>query len=117
MTQETYFLEAKGYRTPNAGCEGVDFTFDQVNYPNSIMTVQVKVFISKEAGKYNPDNEHLIVPDKITLRLFDINQTRMLKLVFENDVNWGTFLVSIDDLPKTECKLVENIFHGNASVF
>jgi hypothetical protein len=22
LTQETYFLEAKGYRTPNAGCEG-----------------------------------------------------------------------------------------------
>ena len=26
-------LEAKGYRTPNAGCEGADFTFDQVKYP------------------------------------------------------------------------------------
>ena len=47
------------------------------------MTVQVKVFISKEAGRYN----------------------------------WGTFLVPVDDLPRTECELVENIFHGNASVF
>ena len=66
------------------------------------MFAQVKVLISKEAGKYNPDNELLIVPDKIILRPFEMNQTKRSKLVFENDVNWGTFLVPVDELPKTE---------------
>ena len=46
-----------------------------------------------------------------------MSQTKRSRLVFENDINWGTFLVPDDDLPRTEWELVENIFHGNASVF
>ena len=36
--------------------------------------------------------------------------------MFDNDVNQGTFLVLSSDLPKTDCELVESIFHGNASI-
>jgi hypothetical protein len=117
LTHGTFILEAKGSRTPDAGCEGVDITIDRVKYPSSVMTIQVNVFISKEAGKYDPDSELLIIPDKIILRPLQMNQTRKSKLAFENDVNRGTFLVSVDDLPRTGCELVENVFHGNASIF
>ena len=116
-TQETYFLKAKGLRTPNAGCEGVDFTFNQVTYHNQIMTVQVKVSISKEAGRYNPEDELMVVPEKIILNPFEMSKTKRSRPVFENYIKWGTFLVPVDDLPRTECQLVENIFYGNASVF
>jgi hypothetical protein len=83
-----------------------------VKYPNSIMTVQVKVFISKEAGKYNPDSELLIVPDKIILRPFEMNQTRKSKLVFENDVNWGTFLVPMTIYQERGVNLWKTYFTG-----
>ena len=115
-TQETYFTETKRSRTPNAECKGVDFTFNQVTYPNSIMTVQVKVSISREAGSYNPEDKLLVILGKIILKPFNMSQTKRSRLVFENDVNYGTFLVPIDGLPSSECELVENVYDGNASI-
>ena len=46
------------------------------------MTVQVKIFISKEAGRYNPESELLVVPDKIILKPLKMSQTKRSKLVF-----------------------------------
>ena len=64
-TQETYFIETKGSRGPNARCEGVDFSFNQVDYPSSVMTVQVKVSISRVAGNYDPEDKLMMIQGEI----------------------------------------------------
>ena len=46
-----------------------------------------------------------------------MDQTRQTRLVYETYVNWGTFLISMDDLPKSECQVIEEVFTGNSSVF
>ena len=46
-----------------------------------------------------------------------MDQTRKTRLVYETDVNLGTFLISMDDLPENECQVIEEVFTGSASVF
>jgi hypothetical protein len=46
-----------------------------------------------------------------------MNQTKRSKLVLENDANYGTFLIPVNGIPSSECKLLENVYHGNASIF
>ena len=53
----TYFIETKGSRAPNAACEGVDFTFNEIKYQSSVMMVQVKSSISKMVGQYDPEKK------------------------------------------------------------
>ena len=46
-----------------------------------------------------------------------MDQTKKTRLVYDTDVNWGTFLISMDDLPENECQVIEEVFTGNALVF
>ena len=32
-------METKGFVTPEAACEGVDFTLDKINYQSSVLTI------------------------------------------------------------------------------
>ena len=58
-TQETHFFETLGTRTAKAGCEGEDYTHNGVLYDNSVKMIEMKVSISRETGKYNPEDERL----------------------------------------------------------
>ena len=115
-TQETYFIETKGSRAPNAACEGEDFTFNQVKYLSSVMTVIVKVSISRMVGQYDPDDKLIMVQGGIPLKPFEMSHANKSELVFKNNPDHGTILVPIDEIPTSERKLLESVYHGEASV-
>ena len=115
-TKETYFFENIGIRTANAGCEGENYSHNGVSYDNSVEMIEMQVSISKETGKYNPEDGRLAVSNKIILIPHEMDQTRKTRLVYET-VNLGTFLISMDDLPESECQVIEEVFTGNTSVF
>ena len=59
----------------------------------------------------------MMIQGEILLKPFEMNHTKRSKLVFENDANYGTFLIPVNGIPNSECKLLENVYHGDASVF
>ena len=79
--------------------------------------IEMKVSISRETGKYNPEDGRLAVSNKIILKPHEMSQTKKTRLVYDTNVNWGTYLVSMNDLPENECQIIEDVFTGNASEF
>ena len=88
--QENYFLKIKGSKTLNSGCTGKEFRFNGDTYHSSVLTARVNISISRETGRYNPDDGNLVIPGKIVLRPLEMSKTRKSGLVFDNDVNQGT---------------------------
>jgi hypothetical protein len=59
--QDTYFIEIKGMKTLNSGCTGKKFKFNGDTYLSSVLTARVKISISRETGRYNPDDGNLVL--------------------------------------------------------
>ena len=102
-TQGTYFIETKGSRAPNAACEGVDFTFNEVEYTSSVMIVQVQ-------------EKLIMIQGGILLKPFEMNHANKSGMVFKNDPNYGTIMIPVDEILTSERKLLESVYHGDASV-
>ena len=89
--------------------ENITFT---MGFSTITKMIEMKVSISRETGKYNPEDEGLAVSNKIILKPHEMSQTKKTRLVYDTDVNWGTYLVSIDDLPENECQIIEDVITG-----
>ena len=98
----------KGGSDHLGNCVGQAFIYKEKAYRSSVLTAEYEILVGKNPAIYDFDSRAIIFPGKFSTKTQN-------NYIF--DQAFGIFVWNLEDLPKTECNLYQEILSGNASSY